>query len=352
EKALDAGKPFVLTKVGRKAAGMRAAASHTGSLAGEDRVFDAVVRQAGILRARNEEHMLDVMAALVTNPVPSGRGIAIITQSGGAGVLMADRAEEIGLSVPVLAEATQAALRKVLPEFGAAANPIDVTGAFLADPRILTESVRIALEDPAVDVGVIWLQLMHGHADKLVELFRQIRREVAKPFLVCWLEAPERSRAALMADGIAVFAATERTIDAAKGLVDWGASLRRHRSRRQTSRPGAARHHTAAGAGGDVATVPSMVARDLLEAAGLRTVTTRLAADEASAVAAANELGYPVAIKVESTGIPHKTEADGVILGAKTPEDVARAVARVMAGARRHQPDATVDGVLVQRMAA
>ena len=230
-EALDRGKPLVITKVGRHPAGARAAMAHTGSLAGEDRVFDGVARQAGILRARNEEHMLDVLSALVCNPPASGSGLAIITQSGGAGVLMADRAEELGLAVPILGETTRAKLASVLPDFAATGNPIDVTGQFLADPKILSDSVRIALEDPNVHVCVIWLQLMHGYADTLVALFRDIKRTVTKPFVVCWIEAPEKARLELMADGICVIGATERAVDAAASLVAWGEALRQHRER-------------------------------------------------------------------------------------------------------------------------
>ena len=231
--ALARGKPLVVTKVGRYPAGARAAAAHTGSLAGEDREFDRIARQAGIIRARNEEHMLDVLSALVCNPAPDGAGLAVITQSGGAGVLMADRAEEIGLAVPTLGDATRARLAQVLPDFGATGNPIDVTGQFLADPKILAESVRIALEDPDVHVCVIWLQLMHRYADTLVDLFRDIKRTVAKPFVVCWIEAPEKARLELMANGICVIGATERAVDAAAGLVAWGNALRQSDRLRQ-----------------------------------------------------------------------------------------------------------------------
>ena len=230
-EALDRGKPLVITKVGRHPAGARAAVSHTGSLAGEDHVFDGLARQAGILRARNEEHMLDVLSALVCNPPATGSGLAIITQSGGAGVLMADRAEELGLAVPILGETTRAKLASVLPDFAATGNPIDVTGQFLADPKILSDSVRIALEDPNGHVCVIWLQLMHGYADTLLALFRDIKRTVAKPFVVCWIEAPEKARLELMADGICVIGATERAVDAAASLVAWGEALRQHRER-------------------------------------------------------------------------------------------------------------------------
>ena len=149
EAALALGKPLVLTKVGRSAAGARAAASHTGSLAGADAVFDGITRQFGIVRARNEEHMLDLAEVMAACALPAGAGVGMITQSGGAGVLMADRAEELGLSVPTLAEATQARLRPVIPGFGATGNPVDVTAQFLANPSILRESVIAVSTIPA-----------------------------------------------------------------------------------------------------------------------------------------------------------------------------------------------------------
>ena len=175
-RALAAGKPLVVTKVGRTGAGARAAASHTGSLAGEDAVFDAVVRQCGIVRARNEEHMLDIVEAFVGTPVlPEGDGIGIVTQSGGAGVLMADRAEELGLSVPLLGEATRAALARTMPGFGATANPVDVTAQFLADPAVLRDSVLAMLEDPRIHLGIVWLQLMEAYVDTIVAIFNCVK---------------------------------------------------------------------------------------------------------------------------------------------------------------------------------
>ena len=165
---------------------------------------------------------------------------------------MADRAEEIGLSVPTMHDETRGALAGVLPDYGATGNPIDVTGQFLADPRILAESVRIALDDPRVHVCVIWLQLMHRYADTLVGLFHDIKRTVTKPFVVCWIEAPEKARLELMAAGICVIGATERAVDAAAGLVAWGNASRHHREEKpaasaSTVEPAAARERHPAG---------------------------------------------------------------------------------------------------------
>ena len=317
-EALDRGKPLVITKVGRSPAGAKAAASHTGSLAGEDAVFDWVARQAGIIRARNEEHMLDVLSALVCNHAPEGDGLAIITQSGGAGVLMADRAEEIGLSVPTMHDETRGALAGVLPDYGATANPIDVTGQFLADPRILAESVRIALDDPRVHVCVIWLQLMHRYADSLVGLFHDIKRTVTKPFVVCWIEAPEKARLELMAAGICVIGATERAVDAAAGLVAWGNAARRHREEKPAALAATVEPVPSMS---DIRPVPSLQALAMLQSAGLAAVDTRPArtAEEAARLAAA--VGFPVALKIEYGGY---LAQDGSRRGGPRPRQLRR----------------------------
>ncbi|MEK6593494.1 MAG: CoA-binding protein, partial [Pseudomonadota bacterium] len=226
DHAMRLGKPLVLTKVGKTGAGARAAASHTGSLAGADHVFDGVIRGRGIMRARNEEHMLDMVEAFACCGLPAGNGLGIITQSGGAGVLMADRAEELGLKVPVLSASTQAALKQVIPGFGAAGNPVDVTGQFVAEPALLRDSVQIVLADPAVHVGIVWLQLMDAHVDTLIRIFRQIKAGVDKPFVVSWVAAPEGALLALREAGIAVLRGAEPAVDAAHALVRYAQSRR------------------------------------------------------------------------------------------------------------------------------
>ena len=226
DAALASGKPLVLAKVGRSEAGARAAASHTGALAGADAVFDGVIRQHGIVRARNEEHMLDMVEAFACCALPQGNGLAIITQSGGAGVLMADRAEELELSVPMLGETTRQALQQVIPEFGACDNPVDITGQFVAEPGLLRESVRIVLSDPQVHIGIVWLQLMDAYVDSLVMIFEELKSQVSKPFIVCWVAAPEKALRELRARGIAVLRGAEPAVDAAAALMRYAEARR------------------------------------------------------------------------------------------------------------------------------
>ncbi len=349
EAALAAGKPMVLTKVGRSGAGARAAASHTGSLAGEDAVFDGIARQYGLVRARNEEHMLDLVEVLAHCALPAGKGIGIVTQSGGAGVLMADRAEELGLAVPALTDATRDKLRPVIPGFGALGNPVDVTAQFIADPSILREAVIRMLEDPQVHMGVVWLQLMDAYVDVLTGIFGQIKAAAQKPFVVCWVAAPEAALEALRRLGIAVLRGAEPAIDAVAGLVGYAEARRRWLA---DAAPRAALTLPVLALPSAGGPVSSTTGARLLAQAGVRLAPHALAASADDAVAAAGRLGYPVAVKIESPDIAHKTEAKGVQLDLPDAAAVRAAFASVVAAARAHRPDARIDGVLVQAMSA
>src|SRR5262249_8946824 len=162
-------KPLVITKVGRTRAGAKAIASHTGSLAGEDTVFDGVVRGMGIVRARSDEHLLDMVEVFSKSALPQGRGIGFVTRSGGPGALVADRAEELGLEFAALAPETVAQLRKVVPVFGSTGNPVDITAQGLVDPSLMRGSLKIVLSDPKVHVAIAWLAFTEKEADVTVQ---------------------------------------------------------------------------------------------------------------------------------------------------------------------------------------
>jgi len=348
EHALAAGKPLVLAKVGRTDAGARAAASHTGSLAGADSVFDGVIRGRGILRARNEEHMLDLVEAFTYCALPAGNGLGIVTQSGGAGVLMADRAEELGIRVPVLAGATQERLKAVIPGFGASGNPVDITGQFVAEPGLLRDAVRVVLDDPQVHVAIVWLQLMDGYVDKLLAIFDEIKAQATKPFIVCWVAASERALEGLRQRGIAVLRGAEPAVDACAALTRYAEARRdflADAGARAALRVTALELPQAAGP------VATAAARDLIVNYGVATAACEFARSADEAVAAAGRLGYPVALKIESPDILHKTEAQGVRLGVRDAAAVREAHAALLESARRYNPVARLDGVIVQAMA-
>lgn len=349
-KALALGKPLIVVKVGRRAAGSRAALSHTGSLAGDDAVFDSVIRQFGVLRARDEMHALDLTAALVAGPIPvADGGLGLITISGGAGAMMADLAEDVGMQVPVLVEATQARLSQVLRGFASTGNPVDVTGQVVEDVSIIGASLDAVLEDPQIAICVIWVQLLHAKSDQLAQLLIERRAVTRKPFVVCWLNAPAAAVKRLRESRVCVAETTLGGVQCAAGLDAYGRALR-SRSRSSQSVVSRARD-PGPRPSRPCEPVASIEAAALLERYGLDLAPARLAVSADDAERHARELGLPVAVKVESPDLPHKTEADGVRLGVTSPQAVRLAFDSVVAAARAYRPHARITGALVQRMA-
>jgi acetyltransferase len=348
EDAVQRGKPLVLTKVGRTKAGAKAIASHTGSLAGEDAVFDGVIRQRGIIRARSDEQLLDFVEIFSNCQLPGGKGIGIITRSGGAGALMADRAEEIGLDVATLSEATVTALRKVVPAFGSTGNPVDITAQGLVDPNLMRESIKILLSDPKVDIAIAWLSFSEKQADMNVRNFVEAKAQTNKPFIVCWMGMPDAAAEQMRAAGIPVLRSAEAAVDAVGAIVRY-AEARRNWLADAPAR--AALQLPKLKLPSQPGPVSSLDGQALLATCGVQTAAVKLAATADEAVAAAQALGYPVVLKIESPDILHKTEAKGVALNLKDADAVRTAFAQLVTNAKQYRADARIVGVLVQAMA-
>lgn len=342
----ELNKPLVLTKVGRMASGVRAAASHTGALAVADTVFDACIRQHGVLRARNEEQMLDMLEALANPRIAAGNGLGIATQSGGAGVMMADRAEEVGLAVPALTSETRARLVTVMPTFGACGNPVDVTGEFVARPELLSDSVIALMDDPNVHIAIVWLQLMTAHVDTLVRIFSDIRDRTTKPLLVCWVAAPNEALQRLREQGIAVFTAGERAVEAAAALARYCEFHRRaaHTGSIPLLDLPAIPDHVAEGV------QPTVLAAEWLRNAGLPMASVALARDADDAVRLWRATESAIALKIESPDITHKSDIGGVLLNLDDELAVRGGFDALMRRASEKLPNARLQGVVVQAM--
>ncbi len=348
EDAMARAKPLVLTKVGRTRAGAKAIASHTGSLAGEDAVFDGVIRQRGIIRARSDEQILDFVDVFSQCALPAGKGIGFITRSGGAGALMADRAEEIGLDVATLSENTVAALRKVVPAFGSTSNPVDITAQGLVNPALMRDSLKILLSDPKVDIAIVWLSFTDKYAEITVQSFVEAKAQTDKPFVVCWMGIPDIAAKLMREHGIPFLRSAEPAVDAVAALARY-AEARRNWLADAPARAALTLPVPALPAGkGAVASLEGQI---LLQSCGVATAAAKLAKSADEAVAAAEALGYPVVLKIESPDILHKTEAKGVALNLKDAAAVRTAFERLVANAKTYKTDARIAGVLVQAMA-
>tara|TARA_B100000674_G_C37963360_1_gene973250 strand:+ start:1552 stop:3645 length:2094 start_codon:yes stop_codon:yes gene_type:complete len=347
ELALASSKPIVVTKVGRSAAGKRAAASHTGSLAGADEVFDGFSEQYGLIRARNEEHMLDLADAFMLCDLPEGRGVGIITQSGGAGVMMTDRAVELGLNVPKPCRKVMSAIKEIIPSFGSANNPIDVTAQFLINPEVLRDSIIRLFDDPDIHIGVVWLQLMHDHVDLLINIFEQTKLRAKKPFLVAWVGASDETIKKMRAIDVCCLRGGDPAIDAVAALVQFSEAKCRYKVPITENR---GKKITGVSLMGHSGIVPSDYAGDLLSKAGVSVPKHKLCKSSAAAVAAAKQFGPGVVLKIESPDIHHKTDVGGVKLALTGRSAIEDAYAEIISTVAANAPNARIDGILVEEM--
>jgi acetate---CoA ligase (ADP-forming) len=353
DKAAAAGKPLIVAKVGRSAAGRRAAASHTGSLAHAGAIDDAIFRHHGIVRGDDLDHMLDVAAAFSFCPLPRGNRVAVITGSGGSAVWMADILSAHGLEVPVLEDDIQQRILALLPSYASAQNPVDATAQAIHEVgyariiEILNESQRI---DTILLIGSLANEATAaGHAAALAAMTGP--RD--KPMLLCaYTSASPAAMAAFAEAGIPCYTSMPSCARAIKALVEYGRfQARLHRPPPAVTRP-ALRAETARALAAAGPVLSEHAAKALLAGYGIPRPPEALARSAAEAVAAAARIGGPVALKVQSPDITHKTEAGAVALGVAGEAAVREAYARVLANAAAAHPGAAIEGVLVQKMAA
>jgi acetate---CoA ligase (ADP-forming) len=326
-------KPVIVAKTGRSPAGARAAITHTAGLAGNERVWRAALAEAGVLLARSGLEMMDAARALDSQPPPAGRRVAIITNSGGTGVELADLLSDEGLDVPELSLALQGELRALLPTFASPRNPVDITPVWSRFGELYPLLVDRLARSGEVD-AVVPVLLQRSAADEAVSsglaaVSAQLRTDhVAVPVYVCWV-APRSSRPnaeRLQDAGIPCFEWPERTARAIGHAARYGATRGRGRVavRRSPQRPPGL-ELLASGL-----VDPSTGAR-LLASVGIPTVPGRVCATVAEALAAAADLGSPVVLKVVHPAIAHKSDVHGVRVGVTGADELRAAAAELLA---------------------
>jgi acetyl coenzyme A synthetase (ADP forming)-like protein len=306
-------KPILALKAGATAAGAKAASSHTAALAGSEAAVDALFHQAGVLRARTLEELVDVAGLLSSQPLPRGRRVGVLTNAGGLGILCADACEAAGLELPELADETRTALAGVLPSEGSVANPVDMLGS--ATGATYERAIPPLLADPRLDALIILFvpPVVAGAPEVAAAIRRAIESvHTDKPVLAAVMSA-EGTPLELLESGVASFAYPESAARAL-GLVANRAEWLRRPAGSIPELDGidqeAAR--TVVDPAGEGWLDPAQT-RELLSAYGIRLVAERTAANAEEAVAAAAEIGYPVVVKTAAAGA-HKTESGGVAL--------------------------------------
>jgi acyl-CoA synthetase (NDP forming) len=352
-KAAEAGKPLIVAKVGRSVAGRRAAASHTGALAQAGDIDDAIFRHHGIIRGDDLDHMLDVAAAFSFCRLPRGNRVAVITGSGGSAVWMADILSAHGLELPVLEEDIQKRILALLPSYASAQNPVDGTAQAIHEVGY-ARLVEIVRESKQIDVILLIGSLANeATAGKRAEELASIVDATHQPIVLSTYTTASPGAMARFAEaGIPCYTSMPSCARAIRALVDY--SLFQTRLRRRQAAPA-----TSPGLREEVGRALASAGLVLTEAEA-KVVLARysvprppeaLVRSADDAVAAAARIGGPVALKVQSPDITHKTEVGAVALGLVGDTAVRNSYQRVLASAGKAHPDAAMHGVLVQAMA-
>jgi acyl-CoA synthetase (NDP forming) len=353
ENAWAADKPLIIFKMATGEHGAQAAMSHTGSLAGSHDAYRAVFRKAGAVVVEDFEALMETAAFFAKAPPPKAAGAAIVAASGGAAIMATDRAEQNGVPMPQPMPDVRAILESRIPEFGSARNPCDVTAQVLGDPESLGVCASALLGDP--QYGVLVSPLTYGYAPsaKRPQIYSQLAKEAGKMACVVWqtewqdgpgvVEANQCERVALFRSMNACFAAL--------AAWQWRADKRAAGAQVMPATPDPVRAQAAAllaAAGGE--TLTEREVKSILALYGVPVVGERLVLSADAAVAAADALGYPVVLKVESPDLPHKTEAGVIRLNLADAEAVRAGYQAVMANAAKVAPPPRINGVLVQPM--
>jgi acetyl coenzyme A synthetase (ADP forming)-like protein len=347
-------KPIIAMKSGRSKVGARAAASHTGALAASDAAVDALLTQAGVLRASSMEELFDMAMAFNGPPLPRSRRTAVLTNSGGPGILVADALEPQGLELVDLSPGTLERLRPLFPPEASLRNPVDmIASATAADYRAALDAI---LADGNVDSAVaIFVPPLGIRAEDVAESIGTAAREhAAKPVLAVLMgrEGLREGKAELHRAGIPAYIFPEsaaRALGALRRLREWRARPEAPLKPYPVDRERARRVLQQARAAGRVK-LSELEVLGVLAAYGVPTAPARLATDPDGAARAAGEIGYPVVLKVVSPQIVHKTEVGGVRTDVGTAVEVKTAFAEMVNAVTRAAPQATLDGILVQRM--
>jgi acetyl coenzyme A synthetase (ADP forming)-like protein len=346
-------KPIVALKVGRYPAGQRAAASHTGALAGQETAFNAAFRRAGVIRADTTEELFDWARALAWCPLPKGRSMAILTSAGGPGVTAADALEMNEMRLATLSKTTEESLAKILPPAASLKNPVDMLAS--ASPEQFAACLQVLLADPGVNGVMVVTPPPPMHtAGAVAKAIIPIIHNAEKPVTIALMgerliqEAVEHFRAARVpeyrfperaASALAVLAqraeylALERDSQYSKISVDKTAV--QNILDQYDSQPGF---------------LPASDTSAILEAYHLPGVPMRLATSPDEAVIFAQELGYPVVLKIASPGITHKSDMGGVMLNLLNPDAVCAGYTEMVSKTHTAFPTAEIQGVYVQRM--
>jgi acetate---CoA ligase (ADP-forming) len=358
-KAAERNKPLIILKGGRSEVSQRAAATHSGSLAGAAEVIDAAFRQSGIVSVRSLNELIDTVSVFSCDTFvkrySGGRRIGVLSGSGGECTLVSDAAASVGLEVPELTESTKSHLQEAVADFGNMNNPLDGTGAMYDDEKIFPRLLQALIDDANIDVVSINLEANDPRPKELKSgnRFAQAIETAAassKKPIACFSSVvggpvdPE-ILLPLRKAGVPLMEGAECATTTIRNLAEYYEFQTNRQSTPAITAPAPARK-LASGI------LPAEAAYRLLEEFGIAAVPTVMTQSADEAAAAANRMGFPVVLKIESAQITHKSDAGGVALRLSSTTEVRNAYAQIITEVSRRAPIAKIDGIVVQRMAS
>jgi len=342
DAARRARKPVLMMKVGRSAVGSAAAQSHTASIAGDDRVTDAVLKEFGVVRVQTTEQMLDIARLATRGIYPANNSLGVITVSGGAGVIISDAADAIGLPMPEMPQASQDRLLKLLP-FAAPRNPVDVTAQFLNEMSLISTFTDALIAEGKYTSILGFFTYTGGAASVAPRLREQLKIARSKHpdciFVLSLMASREQIRE-YESDGFIVFEDPSRAVVAIEAMGQFGRAFAKP--------PGLPAPKLAP------ITLPShnpseAQAKQLLAQAGIASAPEEVCVETEAAVSAAKKIGFPVVMKIVSPDILHKSEIGGVLLDINDEAAVREGFALLMQRGKTAAPQARLEGVLVAK---
>jgi acetyltransferase len=355
-RAVSTIKPIVVLKAGRSKAGARAASSHTGALAGEDAVYDTAFKRAGIIRVNTIAQLFDCAELMAKPPRPKGSRLAIITNGGGPGVMATDALAEHGLEPAPLSRELTESLDDLLPRFWSRNNPIDILGD--APRERFIKTVELCRDSRSFD-GILTMMVPQALTDpKLVaEALAESAKENHFPIFASWIGGKKMEAAVdvLNHAKIPTYETPERAIQAFVFMVAYARNLElltqipRKLSHTLQYDYSKVRDLLQDHMKQDTGSLSEAASKEILSAYGIPVNTTQTAATKDDAVSTARKIGFPVALKLMSPDISHKTDAQGVHLNLNSEDAVQRAFVKIMEGAKAYNPEAHIQGVSVQQ---
>ncbi len=350
-RALEVGKPILVWKVGNTSTGLKAAASHTASLAASYDLYKTAFRAGGFIEIADANDVVDIARVFNTGKLPSGNRLAMVSGSGGAGVLVADRADATGMTMPDLLPDTLIKLKAILPGFASAANPVDISGQTSKDgTSVSNNALRLVLADPNIDMVVIRSKQSTNTKAQMDE-YMEIVRNTPKPVMIAF--GPDRddeAKEVFTQNEIPWHVTPPRAARAAAALNEFATRQRHYLASKKDEARLVARQELKLPAG--EATLSEYAAKAVLKAYGIPVVgEANLSIEEVRALKEA-PFPFPMVVKINSADIPHKTEAGGVKLGIKSLEELKAAAEEVTKNALAYKPGAKLEGVLLQQMAS